>query len=248
MPFARLMTQFSEACQRTTKVADLLSLTEAAARELGFSRVAMVHGMAFRTPGRGLIHMENFGEWAEIFVRRHYYRDDPGLLAAQRTNASFGWEAIRGMIPFAERQSVILREAARHGLRNGYTVPMGVPGEPHGCCSFATDAEELPPLVHRMTASWIAAEAFREARRLHGFPMRAVDLPRLGRRKLECLRWLALGKTDPEIAIILGLSPATIRSYMALLRRDFDVVSRSQLIVIALRAGLVAYDDAIPSF
>jgi len=71
--------------------------------------------------------------------------------------------------------------------------------------------------------------------------------PRLSRRKLECLRYLALGKTDGEITIILGLSQPTIRTYMTMLRRDFDVVSRAQLVAVALRFGFIGYDDAIPA-
>ena len=72
-------------------------------------------------------------------------------------------------------------------------------------------------------------------------------MPRLSRRKLECLRYLSIGKTDGEIAAILGLSEATVRTYMTMLRRDFDVVSRAQLAVTALRFGFIGFDDAIPS-
>ena len=141
-----------------------------------------------------------------------------------------------------------MREARRYGLRNGYTLPVGVMGEPHGCCSFVTGRSYLPSKMRCRAAALIGAEAFREARRLHGYPARATCLPQLSRRKLECLRYLALGKTDGEIAIILGLREPTIRTYVAMLRQDFDVVSRTQLVAVALRFGVIGFEDAIPSF
>lgn len=247
MGLDRLIETFAERARRCATPAELFNLTEAAARELGFSKLALVHGLAFRCPGRNLIRLENFGEWADLFIEHRYFLDDPALLACQRTNMAFAWSAMRYLIPFGERQEWVIREAQRHGLCNGYTLPVGVTGEPSGCCSFATDRSALPAPERCRAASLLGAEAFCQARRLHGFPARANPPPRLSRRKLECLRFLAIGKTDGEIAIILGLSEPTIRTYMTMLRRDFDVVSRAQLIASALRFGLVGFDDAIPA-
>jgi len=243
----RLIEEFSSRSRQCESQAELFSLTEAAARELGFSKIAIVHGLWFRCPGRRLIRLDNFGEWADIFIERKYYLDDPALLACQRINTAFSWTMMRDLILFTDRQERIVHEAELHGLRNGYTVPVGVLGEPHGCCSFVTGRSCLPSKTRCRAASLIGAEAFREARRLNGYPARARYPPRLSRRKLECLRYLALGKTDGEIAIILGLSEPTIRTYMTMLRRDFDVVSRTQLAVTALRLGLISFDDAIPA-
>jgi DNA-binding CsgD family transcriptional regulator len=201
---------------------DLFALTEAAAREIGFPRLAMVHGLWFRRPSPRLIRLDNFGEWGDLFIERKYYRDDPALLACQRINTAFAWTDIPKLIAMAQNHLRIFREAQRHGLRTGFTLPVGVMGEPHGCCSFASDASDLPSRWYRRAAALIGADAFREARRLHGFPARAKQLPPLSDRKLECLELVAIGKTDPEIAMILGLKDSTVRSYMVQLRRDFD--------------------------
>jgi DNA-binding CsgD family transcriptional regulator len=248
MGLLRLIEDFAEHSRRCATPSELFALTEAAARELGFSRLALVHGLSFRCPSRNLIRLDNFGEWGELFVERGYYRDDPALLACQRTNTAFPWTAMQDLIPFTQRQERVVCEARRHGLGNGYTLPIGVIGEPMGCCSFATGRSNLPSREHCRAASLLGAEAFYQARRLHGFPARATPVPRLSRRKLECLRYLAIGKTDGEIATILGLSEATVRTYMTMLRRDFDVVCRAQLIAAALRFGLISFDDAMPSF
>jgi len=248
MSLHRLVEDFAKRCEQCQSPNDLLLETEAVARELGFSRLAMVHGMWFRQPSQRLIRLDNFGDWAEIFITRKYYLNDPALLSAQRTNNAFAWHQMSKLIPFGHRQSKVLAEARRHGLRAGFTVPIGVMGEPHGCCSFASSKSQLPSRPCQRAATLIGSEAFCAARRLYGYPAHAYPVPRLSPRKLECLRYVSCGKTDGEIATILGLSEPTIRTYMTLLRRDFDVVSRAQLTAAALRFGFISYDDAIPAF
>lgn len=243
-----MIEEFVVQVDKCRTATELFGLVEAAARELGFPRIALVHGLWFRCPSHRLIRLDNFGDWSEIFIARKYYLHDPALLASQRTNTAFPWTHMHELIAYTHRQKTILAEAGHHGLRTGFTVPVGVIGEPPGCCSFTRDADELPSRWHCRAAALIGAEAFRRARRLHGYPANAKRAPHLSDRKLEILQLAALGKTDPEIAIILGLKPSTVETYMAQLRQSFDVYSRSQLTAQALRFGLVAFEDAISGF
>jgi LuxR family quorum-sensing system transcriptional regulator CciR len=89
------------------------------------------------------------------------------------------------------------------------------------------------------------AHAFRAARRIHNYPSQASH-PHLSRRELQCLRLLAAGKTDWEIATILGVSVETAHHYVKSARAAYDVVSRTQLVVHGLRDALISFDDAIP--
>ena len=82
------------------------------------------------------------------------------------------------------------------------------------------------------------------ARRLR--PAAPLARPHLSRRELECLRLAALGKTDWEIARILGLSPHTARQYLKRARAAYDSVNRTQLVVYGLRDAWISFEDAIP--
>ena len=57
---------------------------------------------------------------------------------------------------------------------------------------------------------------------------------------------MALGKTDWEIARILGLSEHTAHQYVKRARAAYDTVSRTQLVVYGLRDEWLKYEDAIP--
>lgn len=59
-------------------------------------------------------------------------------------------------------------------------------------------------------------------------------------RQIEVLSWAAEGKTDQEIAMILGLSDHTIDKYMRQIREALCAVNRTAAIVVAMRRGLIA--------
>jgi diguanylate cyclase (GGDEF)-like protein len=58
-------------------------------------------------------------------------------------------------------------------------------------------------------------------------------------RELECLQWSAAGKSSWEIATILGVSESAVNFHMANIRGKFDVGSRRQAVVQAIRYGLI---------
>jgi DNA-binding CsgD family transcriptional regulator len=62
----------------------------------------------------------------------------------------------------------------------------------------------------------------------------------------ECLRLVALGKSDWEIAHILGISPHTAHQYVKRARAAYDTVSRAQLVAYGLRDAWISFEDAIP--
>src|SRR3546814_8364427 len=76
MSLHRLVESFSIACVKCREPTELLALSEAVVRELGFDRLALVHGLWFRRSSPNLIRLDNFGEYANIFIERRYYRSE----------------------------------------------------------------------------------------------------------------------------------------------------------------------------
>ena len=61
---------------------------------------------------------------------------------------------------------------------------------------------------------------------------------KLSKREIECLRWAAVGKTDSEVALILGRSCATIRFHIHNAAQKLNAVNRSQAV---FKAGQLGY-------
>lgn len=243
---ARLVDQFDERAGRCASSDELGALLEDAARELGFDHFALLHHASLRGHAPGLVRLDNYpAGWSVELVTNGLVADDPVHMACGRTNIGFAWEQLGALVPLTARHRQILARSARHGLGEGFTVPANVPGEPAGSCSFAVRKGRALPARHLLCAELIGAHAFRAARRLRGYPALGAR-PRLSPREQQCLRLIAAGKSDWEIARILGIAEATARQYTKRARAAYDVVSRTQLVVYGLRDAWIGFDDAIP--
>jgi len=63
---------------------------------------------------------------------------------------------------------------------------------------------------------------------------------RLSKREVECLRWVAIGKTDDEISMIVGRSRATVRFHIHNASTKLDAVNRSQTVFKAAQLGYIS--------
>ena len=243
---SRLTDLFGERASRCASPEDLGRLLHEVTRELGFEYFALLHHRRVLSGSDRFIRLDNYPQgWTEELLTRHDVAADPVHLASLRTNAGFGWDEIGGLLPLSTEQRHILERSRCHGLGPGFTVPANVPGEPSGSCSFAVARGRSLPVGQLMSAELIGVHAFRAARRIYGFAAES-RAPHLSRRELQCLRLVAAGKTDWEIAHILGISEETARQYVKRARAAYDVVSRAQLVACGLRDALVSFDEAIP--
>jgi LuxR family quorum-sensing system transcriptional regulator CciR len=237
---------FQDCATQCVSASALKILLADAARELGYSYFALLHHNSLRHRGTNLIRIDNYPRpWERELLDRLIIADDPVHEASVRTNVGFQWDDLGNLVPATRAHRTILQRARSFGITNGYTVPAHVPGEPTGSCSFAGRTGQLSRAALQC-AELIGAHAFCAARRIHGYTS-VPARPHLSRRECECLRLLALGKTDWEIAAILGLSPETVHQYVKRARAAYDVVSRTQLVVNGLRDAWISYNDAILS-
>lgn len=242
----RLSDRFAEAAERCDDLRQLGAMLGDVALELGFHHFALLDHTSLFSASAGLLRLDNYPEsWVSELERRGYAIDDPVHVASRRTNAGFVWHELGKLISLERRHRTILSRSRHHGLGDGFTIPAHVPGEPGASCSFAARAGCELPVSRLHCAELVGMHALRAARRLR--PLAPLPpRPRLSRREVECLRLVALGKTDWEIAAILGLSLHTARQYVKSARAAYDAVSRTQLVVHGLRDAWISFEDAIP--
>jgi DNA-binding CsgD family transcriptional regulator len=65
----------------------------------------------------------------------------------------------------------------------------------------------------------------------------------LSGREVEVLAWVARGKTNPEIGIILGISAKTIQHHVAHIYEKIGVSSRAGAALFAMENGLLRDPD-----
>lgn len=242
----RLSDRFADAAESCRDLGELRALLGDVTLELGFHHYALLDHASLATPDPKLVRIDNYpDDWVREIEHAGLAAYDPVHLASRRANMGFGWCELGNLIRLDRRHKRILARSRHHGLGGGFTVPANVPGEPSASCSFAVRVGKDVPVARLHCAGLVGAHALRTARRLRPRPP-PPPRPHLSRRELQCLRFVALGKSDWEIARILGLSEETARQYVKRARAAYDVASRTQLAVHGLRDAWISFEEAIP--
>jgi len=238
----RLSDRFSSLAADCGSLEELWTHFQNAAGELGFDYVALLHHDSLSRPGDHYIRLDNYPEaWATELREGGLAPYDPVHRASRVASAAFRWRNLGRLTELGERQKTILKRSREFGIGDGMTVPVNVPGEPAGSCSFAVRRGVKLPERQLHAAEIIGLHAFDAARRLS---RAGHSRPHLSRRQVQCLRLVAAGKTDFEISLILGISLETARQYIKSARKAYDVVARTQLVALGLRDQWLSFDDA----
>ncbi len=143
-----------------------------------------------------------------------------------------------------KKQNEMYEEACGYGIRSGVTLPIhGAKGE-LGIICFVTDTKPgksfqrdacntLPEL------SYFRDFIFESSLQFLRPPTTPEIIPDVTRCEHECLKWCYAGKSSSAIAQILNCAIATVDFHFTNLRKKFGVASRHQVVVKALRLGLL---------
>jgi LuxR family transcriptional regulator, quorum-sensing system regulator CinR len=189
-------------------------------------------------PQRGpYIRLTYPASWIMRYLQMGYADVDPVLREAFRRTIPFEWSELSLE---REAEASFLADAASHGVGpHGFSVPVlskrGHRG--HFAVSSSRSAQEWSTFLRTTRSTLIEI-----ANRLHRRVIAEVfgeDGPHLTARELECLRWVALGKSTGEIAAILKISPHTTREYLKSVHHKLDCVTSAQAVSKAIQLGLL---------
>ena len=237
---------FAQEANRISRTSDLMTLLEGAVSSLGFDYFALIHHVEVNTaPTGAVVSLVRYpAAWAEMVYERGYYSDDPVVAACQRTAAGFLWADVPKMIGLTPRQHDILSAAAGAGMGGGYTVPIHVPGEYAGSCSFGVKTGRSLPEESLPAAQYLGCFAFETARRVAQAQCQEPP-PRLTQRQFDCIVLAAQGKSDGDAAQLLGISPQTVHQHIEEAKRRYGVATRVQLVVRTLFDSQLTFGDIV---
>jgi LuxR family transcriptional regulator, quorum-sensing system regulator CciR len=244
---------FVRAANRIADEKELRSLLDDMVRTLGFDYFALVHHVNIYQTNGDVVYLFDYPQaWTELIDSRGYFTDDPVLVACQKSATPFTWSNLPTILRLSSRQTEILLSAKTAGLGDGFTVPIHIPGEATGSCSFSMRFGRDVPEESLPAAHYVGSFAFEAARRLsqrnaekkRPFVPPAAQ-PRLTRRQLDCVVLAGRGKSDKDVAQILGISDQTVHQHMEDAKRRYDVATRMQLVVRALFDSQLAFVDLV---
>ena len=242
------VNQFITASRAARSAEDLRALMEPITTEMGFDCFALFqHVKHFSLKQKKLLAISNYPRsWLEYFAENRLSADDPIHLASYRTGVGFSFSQIPSLIEVSERQRRIMEASKRAGLTDGFCVPAHIPGETNGSCTFAMKNGAELPTDNLSMAQLVGSFAYEAARQLlmRGEKVRAAP-DTLTTRQLECVILVGKGKTDWEIARVLGIKEDTVTEHLDEARRRCGVSRRAELPVHALYRGDISFGDMI---
>jgi len=246
MDYYQRVCGFIEEISTVRSEAELDRLIARILTEFGFRYYALVSHVDLLAPPEEAVRIINYPpDWVKRSARRRYYADDPVLLTAQRLALPFTWEEIPLHIELTKRQQAILEEARAMGLSHGYTVPIHIPGQVSGSCTFVYTPGAVDPACFP-AVHYVGLYAFNAAlklrRRTRGLPGAGV---RLTNRQRQCLALAARGKSDWSIGKLLTLSQQTVHMHIELAKGRYGVSSRVEAVVRALFDGQLTFADIL---
>ena len=214
-------------------------------RDLGFRYFALTHHVDVRRSSAA-IRIHNYPDgWAEWFDEQSLGATDPVHRASNLTSVGFVWSDLPEMIALTAQDRRVLELARSEGIGEGFTVPAHVPGEAHGSCSFACAPGDPFFQDHLPLLQLVGAFAFEAARRMRRSRFSQEPRVQLTDRQRECVMWAARGKSDWEIAQVLGVSEATVGEHLRHAYERYGVGKRTLVTVHALFDGTIGFLDVL---
>lgn len=181
--------------------------------------------------------------WTNHYLKHHYERFDPVIARALERHQPFKWGLGFGPPLRNESELELFEEAARFGIRHGYTIPIHDGKGAVAAVTFATN-ERKPRFEHaigehaevlQLMAIYFHAHA---RRKLLAFDV--MNGSSFSPRELECLRWAARGKSAWETGQILGISRHTVAFHLDNAKAKLGVRSTIQAVaqVVAAQSEL----------
>ncbi len=146
-------------------------------------------------------------EWKEVYARNGFFADDPAVALSRQRMTPFLFTEEEQIMRQLPGGAAVLEVALAFGWKEVFCVPIHGPGSYQALVSLGAFTSVDLDARDR----WIiAAMSHAIHKRCHskvGFGSRPA--PHLSARQVECMRWAALGKSDSEIAKIMGISAPT---------------------------------------
>ncbi|EIF8959897.1 autoinducer binding domain-containing protein [Vibrio parahaemolyticus] len=178
-------------------------------------------------------------DWMDYYNDHHYMRIDPVVHKVLNSKTPFFWEDLVNEPDQPSESILLMNQAAESGLNSGIAFSLhGEPGEIVGIGIARSDSYNDTKDYDFLAKVYLLGTYFHETYR-DMLMKEKNNIPSVTDREKGILYWGAEGKTDPEIAIILGISVNTVRFHWKSIFSKLRARGRSYAVTKAIRLGII---------
>ncbi|MBO6526005.1 LuxR family transcriptional regulator [Erythrobacter sp.] len=134
-------------------------------------------------------------------------------------------------------QIYFIEQAREHGVTDGYAFPTFGPRQQ--LAAFGINQVDHEDRVDHADVPILHAIAQAAHLRIDQLEAEELERPRLAPREVLVLHWIAQGKSNEEIAMILGSKRPTIATHIKRIFTKLDVSDRASAAVKGLKFGII---------
>jgi DNA-binding CsgD family transcriptional regulator len=178
-------------------------------------------------------------DWLAFYQGGAFFEHDLLPLEARRRITPFMWSEACARYKLTPKQQQLCDAGIAYGWTDVLAVPIHGPGSLQGLVTMASldrlglDAVETAVLQAMAVAIW------ERCRTSAAFGVYAPEAAELTPREIECLQWAAAGKSDWDIAKLVGIKPATVHFHIESAKRRLGVRSRTEAVAIGVLNGVI---------
>jgi LuxR family quorum sensing-dependent transcriptional regulator len=178
-------------------------------------------------------------EWTELSDQKGFTANSFVIIEARDRMCPFTWRDVPETRSLSAGEQEVWDAVVAWGWNNGFVLPVHGPGGYFATVSMASPERDLDLGVgNRLHLQMVATLAHERCRVLAKLDMAEQPFDAMSARELECLRWVAAGKTDWEIGMILSISAATVKFHLNRARAKLGARTRAQAVALLVLHGL----------
>lgn len=239
--YSKRTLDFVQRLQRMTKYEDIRDVIVKELEWFGFSCVTV---LAIPGPGckfkDGILLNNRPSEYVERYAEKNYVIYDPCVKELRLNMNPYSWRDVREGRDLKKSERSIIDEARDFGANDGFIVPIvNLSGSVSLFCPWGHEPDLTPRARAALEVIGIYSHHALTRALVQKQREDVVHTP-LTPREREIMQWVAIGKTDEEIADILSISTTTVTSHVENAKQKLDAFRRTYAVVQAIRLGEIS--------
>ncbi|ESQ82163.1 hypothetical protein AEAC466_18680 [Asticcacaulis sp. AC466] len=209
--------------------------------QYGYERIVFIvrHDAELPPELSGHVVFHSYPEdWVKYYSENDCAVYDPVMRAGIIRDRPFTWQSLEQTTTYTAKQTRFMRLAEEAGLNNGVGIPIRGAASAIAGVGLASSEQRYATRPHLDMLNALCHQFYTVFKRMNGRPDRPQ--PHLSPKEREILTWVAAGKTDDEIGLILSISRNTVDTHMRAVFRKLNAVNRVTAVVVGLTNGHIS--------
>ncbi|MGH7155991.1 MAG: helix-turn-helix transcriptional regulator [Acetobacteraceae bacterium] len=193
--------------------------------------------------GRNRAHRFYFNnwpaDWLALYQQNNIFADDPVIAEARRRLTPFMWGELERSGRLSRDAEAVFALGRSYGWADGLAVPIHGPAGYEGVVSLAARRPLALNAREHAVLRAMALAVHDRCREAEGFGKQSQPLAQLTERELECMQWIAAGKSEKQVAGLVGISQPTVHFHIERAKKKLKIRNRTEAIALLVLQGSI---------